>query len=298
MRSGRLDVDRRRGAGHDLIVVGLIVINISVGAGGGEMLGDSGDTDDTSDAGSSRSGCRGRACARRLRRLWRLRDDLIQDDPQAIDAGAAARDDGDDGAAEMSGQPRRIQRQTATLREVDHVQRDQHRPIELQQLADQHQVAREVAGIDDHQDRIRRAIKAFAEQHAAAEARFRGVEVHRVDARQIDDLDRLRAGVESAARLAGGRRRSAQHRATDARGGGGAGEVRGFGAGAAETVEEGRLPGVRVADQRDARRVVRGMDRDRRGGRCNVDRRTGPLLGGGGHAGVRERKKARPRPRE
>ncbi len=117
-------------------------------------------------------------------------DQAIERAAQIVEADAFARDERDDGAADFRADRVRVERQAAPLREVDHVERDDHGPVELQEFADQHQVARQVAGVDDDEDGVGGAIKAFALKHAAADVRFRRVEAEAIQSRQIDDFRR------------------------------------------------------------------------------------------------------------
>ena len=93
-------------------------------------------------------------------------------------------------AATSMTRPRRCARSTM-LSASDHAQ------AAGEQLADEHQVAREVARVDDHHDGVGRGAAAAGE-HGGGDARFGRVEVEVVDAGQIEHVERAQAGAASA----------------------------------------------------------------------------------------------------
>ena len=96
---------------------------------------------------------------------------------------------GTTGQPRSARQRRGVERQPAPLREVDHVQRDDDRHAVGEQLADQHEIARQVARVDDDQRR-RRAWRYSpwpASTLAAIVASGRR-QAELVEAGQVDDL--------------------------------------------------------------------------------------------------------------
>ena len=126
-------------------------------------------------------------------------EQAAEDLAQLGEACAAARHQGDHRAAEERRQrgaskvrPRRCARSTmlrATTGGNAH----------LRQLGDQHQVARQVGGVEHDERQVRRAGCRLAQEDRAADPRFGQVEVEAVDSRQVDDLDRQGAGLGAAA---------------------------------------------------------------------------------------------------
>jgi hypothetical protein len=160
-------------------------------------------------------------------------------------------------SASAEAQPARqrggIDGQSAARRQVHHVEGQHESWTARQHLADEHQVARQVARVGDDDDSIG-CRSARAVEHGAGDGGFRGRHVEVVDPGQIEHLERQPVGVTVAGAHRSGR----------------AGEVRRLGAGAAQRVEERGLAGVRVADEGDAAHGsdgCRDIDRGREHGR-------------------------------
>jgi len=134
------------------------------------------------------------------------------------------------------------------LRQIDHIQRDDHRDAKRQQFADEHEIASEVTGVDDDEDSVGLGEQPLAREDAARDLRFWKIERQLIEPRQIDDVDE---GV------------AADHRPADARAGRGAGKVGRLGASTAEAIEQGCLAGVRIADQGDPRWIRPNAHRPR-----------------------------------
>ena len=198
---------------------------------------------------------------------WPRRVRRTQRGPQHVEPVAAARHGRHDRDTEPLGQPVGVEHEPAARGQVDHVERDGETRRARQQLADEHEVARQVARVDDDDHRIGR-VTARAGQHRAGDVRLGRVDVEVVDPRQVEHLQR-------ATRLAV----PGPHRGRRAR------EIRGLGPRAAQRIEERGLAGVRVADQRDAPDRGRGDGRSGCGGQdsrrhgATARRRSGPRAG-------------------
>ncbi len=119
--------------------------------------------------------------------------------------------------------------------DVDHGQRHDQRPAELDELCREVQIALDVGGIDDVQEHVGRAFERVVAGDALVEGKAVDVGVQGVGARQVDHLD-IDAGMGEAPGLLLDR---------DAR------PVADILAKTGERVEEGRLARVGVADHRD-----------------------------------------------
>jgi hypothetical protein len=107
---------------------------------------------------------------------------------QFVEADAPASHHRNDRAADRLRQRGGVECESPALREVDHVEGHDRRQAAREDLARQHQVSREVARVDDHDDRVWRAVRADAGEDVTAEPRLRHVEMQLVQARQVDDL--------------------------------------------------------------------------------------------------------------
>ncbi len=141
------------------------------------------------------------------------------------------------GAAELLAQHGLIDRQAAALGEIDHVENDYDRESLLKGLIDEDEVAGEIGGVGDDDDGVgrRRGTDAPGEE-IKAELGFGAIEVEAVDSRKINQGVIMVIMMESS----------------DAGIDGTAGEVCGFGADAAEPVEEGGFAGVGIAEEGEA----------------------------------------------
>ena len=144
-----------------------------------------------------------------------------------------------------------VDRQPLRLGHVDHVQRHDDRHAQFQELRRQVQVAVEVGRIDDGQDHVRpRLLRPAAEEQIDGHHLVGAARGEAVGAGQVDQLERRSPPWANRALL---------HLDGDA------GVVADVLAQPGQGVEQGRLAGVRVADQGDGERLAAGMA-GRRGG--------------------------------
>ena len=100
-----------------------------------------------------------------------------------LHAAALQRRGGDDGATQLAGQAVDIDLVAVFLHQVHHVQRDNDRDTQVQDLAGQIQVALKVGGVDQVDDGVGAAFEQIIARHDLL-GRIRG---QRVDARQVRD---------------------------------------------------------------------------------------------------------------
>ena len=104
--------------------------------------------------------------------------------------------------AELCLQSLGIEFQSVTLRQVDHVQRDDRRQPKLDQLQREAKMVVEVRRVDDDQQRVGCALALLAaEQHVARDRFVRAGGIQAVGARKIDHLDRSAVGKRQPARF-------------------------------------------------------------------------------------------------
>jgi hypothetical protein len=125
------------------------------------------------------------------------------------------------------------------LRDVAHVEGDDHGSADAFQLQDQPQIEAEVGGVYDAYEEIRwRFGRVSAEDHVACDRLVQRSWFQAVGAREIDESEDA----------AGARAREASFFALDSD----AGVISDFLTAAGEAIEEGGLPAVRNADKREA----------------------------------------------
>ena len=119
------------------------------------------------------------------------------------DAAAAHRDRLDHRHAELSLDRRRVELEAVAPGEVDHVERDDGRQPELDQLECEAQVVVEVGGIEDDHQRVRLALALLlAEQDVAGDGFVGAGRIEAVGAGQVDQLDRSAVAERQPARMA------------------------------------------------------------------------------------------------
>ena len=160
-----------------------------------------------------------------------------QSDQSPLEVGHAAslvRLDQDDRHAQLLPQPSEVDFESAMLGHVDHVQHDDGRQAQLQHLADQVEIALQVAGVDDRHHQIDRPhVLAAGQQHVDGDHLVGRARRQAVGAGQIDNVETV-AGMFQMADFFLDRH---------------ARIVAGALADAGQGIEESRLARVRVADQ-------------------------------------------------
>ena len=158
---------------------------------------------------------------------------------QPVQAALANRDGGDDGHAEVLCERLRRERQAVPFGEIDHVERDDHREIERDQLQREAQVQIEVGGIHDDDERIRAALPGLpAEQDIAGNLFVGRRRIEAVGAGKVDQLHGTAIVQRQPAGMALDRH---------------AGIIADLLAGAGECVEQGGFAGVGIADEHNQR---------------------------------------------
>ena len=110
---------------------------------------------------------------------------------QRIDALAAIADHRDHRHPQFASERCGIDRLAAPGGDVGHVQCDHERPAQLDQLADQEEVACQAAGIDHRHDQVgRRRVRAQAAQHRHRHVLVGRLRDQAIGAGQVNDLDR------------------------------------------------------------------------------------------------------------
>ncbi len=154
-----------------------------------------------------------------------------------VEAAAADRDGGHDGQAQRLRQPLGIERQAVTLGEVDHVERHDDRHPQRLQLKDEAQVVVEIARVDDDEQRVGPPLaRQLSEHHVARHALVGARRIEAVGAGQVDEFGRAPVGKRQTAGMPLDRD---------------AGIVAHLLPRASEGVEQRRLAGIGIADQRD-----------------------------------------------
>ena len=153
---------------------------------------------------------------------------------ELADARGAGGDDAHDGAAEGLLKLVEADFDLVLLRDVEHVDDDEHRHAHLDELCGEVEVALEVGGVDDVDDAFRLAREDVVASDALILARCGGRR-DGVDAGKVGDLDFLAAPGVGARLLLDGH----------------AGPVAHVLLGARERIEERRLAAVRIADNAD-----------------------------------------------
>lgn len=139
--------------------------------------------------------------------------------------------DGGDLDAHFARQALAVDLDAETAGLIAHVEQQQHRQAEFLELQGQRQLAVELGRVGDHQQQVDRVVL----QEAARDALVLGETVQVVEAGQVDDLDHV--GAEQHLRR--------QQVDGDTR------PVADFRRRAGQAIEEGRLAGIRHAEQRD-----------------------------------------------
>ena len=156
---------------------------------------------------------------------------VVQRAAQVVHTDAARRHHLHDRRAQSRGQHANLHGQAASRRHVHHVQADDDPRVRGNQFADQHEIAGQVRGIDDDDDRVVAAPRLI--DRVAHDARFRRVQRQVVDAGEVQHLDGP----------VGQRQRPGAHRRRGAR------KVGCLGARPAQAIEQRRLAGVGIPDQ-------------------------------------------------
>ncbi|OIQ86660.1 hypothetical protein GALL_314680 [mine drainage metagenome] len=187
--------------------------------------------------GDEVDGCSRRGVERAALRPRRAAQRVGQRVEQFVAAASAARDRRDDRHAEVLGQRVGLRLDAGRARFVDHVEHDDQRQPGLDQLGAELQVALQVRRVDDEHDEVDLA----AEQVVARDALVLAAAAEQaVDAGQVDQFRASPLQIDASGTAFDGD----------------AGPVPGLLPGSGQQVEQRRLAAVRVAGQRDHRRVV------------------------------------------
>jgi hypothetical protein len=121
----------------------------------------------------------------------RCRKHVVNGGMEIADAALADRDGLDHRHAELALEHLRIELEPVAFGEVDHVQRDDRREPEFDQLQRETQVIVEIRGVEHDHQRVRLALAGLlAQQHVSGHRFVRARRIEAVGARKIDQLDR------------------------------------------------------------------------------------------------------------
>ena len=173
------------------------------------------------------------------------------------------------GTPSSSVEPLRVELEPVALGEVDHVERDDRRQAELDQLQREAQMIVEVGRVDDDQQRVGLPLALLLAEQDVAGDRFVGAgRIEAVGAGQVDQLDRAAVGQRQPARMPLDRD---------------AGIIADLLARAGQRVEQRALAGIGVAGDGDQRKRVHWLSG------MTLDRAGMPAADGDGHAADADR---------
>lgn len=188
-----------------------------------------------------------------------LRDQPIDLGLERIEPATAHCNGGDDRHPQFARQNFRIERQPVPLGQIDHVERDDDRQAQRDELQGEAEVIVEIGGIDDHDQCVGPALARLRSHHdVARDLLVEAAGIEAISAGEVDQLDRA-AIVE--------------HQPTRMPLDGDAGIIAHLLPRAGQRVEQGTFAGIGIADERNQRCGVHQMAMGMGEGRVSSTRR-------------------------